>query len=918
MISQVNILGIDKQDTLDESRDGTCQSLRGLIPSGNTDRPQWRVNWMGENLPIADSLRTAGDKFLNGHISRGILFLFVKNAQYHEIWKVTKTTTEYDVKTKLFRKDGSGTDVWECQFADNKEGFWITIIPSTEGQGARQFHYNHEAGESGLLIPTALPNMGNNFYIDINERNASNEIFQRDYGFYGDVPGFQKNKDKHFGFRFAMRLKNGQHARHSQPIIKSANAQVSGATKYWIDFTVGRYAHKFAFPYTPTAGTFAIGETISHTFASIAKFDGVVITETYTLTVKSVSKKYIIVEETTGTDIGRFFTEGVTFTGGTSGATGTIDGGRFRVHDEMLYGSHTQSYFDQLLEGVFVDPDNSTIYGSNVATVDMQPVPLAMAESSDGVDVFMTLPHNTIKEAIDDGVYYYVGTLTEESNTVTTNFNEEVLASREVLLPDPFSFHWVAGDSIFNFRDRLLVGGIYNNFGVPLLNYVRDDQAGAKTVTMLAFAVLLKDNKEYYIGGNMNNFCATDGNANAETLTFPQYVSYPDRDAIRIDFWWFNGTGADYEFARSFDLKKHPSLNLAYAYTSPAKTYDESNATAVVGVGSRYPITHYYEPNEYKVGDLQKGYWPLSQSYKVDSGDVIKGVISNVDEISQGQFGFYPFYILCENAIYAARQGNDVLVQSTDKLDMEHGIYNRDCFTVKNGYLWGAGGGKLWVLRGSSVEDIQYPLLLNEENSALLPVKAIGRMFTREAVIFAGQTENFVYDIRYRVWYSYTPKYLSTSNITAKHFIEYLGNTYEFADLTGVDSVEIVNGITNLDSQVKSSEDVSVNVKTNPVKFTDSTQYKRMYSSILKGKFVIANGDTLTIAAKGVRSTHDAEEVLISYAETDRTLNNIVVRGRGNWQGYVFEITGTLAANSDSYIEKLLIDYIVRAGRLKL
>lgn len=920
MIANLNILGIDKQDTLDVSRDGSCSSLRGMIPSGSTDRPQWRVNWMGEKLAV--NIWSAGDQFLEAHISQGILFLWVKvTGNNHELWKVTKNTATYDVKTKLLSLSGAGSDIWDCQFAENKQGFWVTIIPTTSGARAKMYHYIHDAGESGLLLPSTLPNLGNNYEITANERSATTANFDRDYGFYGDVPGFLKNKDKHFAFRFALRLKNGQHARHSQPVIKSITANVSDTDTYWTDFTANRYTHFNYFEIANASGDFTVGETISYSITIPAKGGGTTVLNP-SATVLSASKKYIIIEET-GVGYDNWAREGVEITGATSMSTADIVGTTQRTYHDMLYNSHSQSYFDQIFDGLYVDPDNAILFDSSLSTTNLQPVPVAMKEMIDGVDVFMTLPHTSEEEAIDDGVFYYVGTLKEDGEEVNVKFNEETLATREVLLPDPFSHHWIAGHSVTNFRERPLIGGVYNNFGVPLLNYIKDDSAFAKTVTILAWVTIEKNNKKYYIGGNMSNFASTDSNANAETLTFPKYLSYPDRDAVKVDLWWNNG--GNYELCHTVQFKKHPSLNLAYSYHTTALTYDEGNGVSTATPSANYSVDDYYEQNEYKVGDLLSGYWPLTQSYKIDSQDIIRGVISNVDELSQGQFGFHPFYILCDKAIYAARQGNNVLVQSTDKIDQEHGIDNRKCFTVKSSYLWGAGNGRIWVLRGSSVEEIQWPLLLNGVNTDLLPIEAVGRMFTQEAVIFAGAKENFVYDLRYKTWYSYKPKGINhtsaTGDIAGRNFFEYNGNTYELANLIPDDVSQSDDAIINLDSQTKSTDNVSILIRTNPVKLTDSTQYKRLRSSIIKGKWVIPANESLSVKAIGSRSTHDSDIDLMTYTEGDTsevTLNNLVVRGYGSFQGFIFEISGTIAGNSDTYLEHILIDYMTKSYRLKI
>ena len=314
------------------------------------------------------------------------------------------------------------------------------------------------------------------------------------------------------------------------------------------------------------------------------------------------------------------------------------------------------------------------------------------------------------------------------------------------------------------------------------------------------------------------------------------------------------------------------------------------------------------------------------RSYKVDAGEVIQGAISNVDELSQGQFGAHPLYILCNRSIYAGRLGEGVLFSRIDKIDQERGVNNRKCFTIKGGFLWGAGGNNIWVLKGISVEEIQYPLLLNQENTDLLHIEAVGRMFSREAVTFAGAKENFVYDLRYKSWYSYKPKGIdhssTTNNVSGRNFFEYSGSTYELANLLPSDIDQSDDSIINLDSQVKSTEDVEVLLKTKPIKITDSLFYKSLRTGVLKGSFTIADGDTLTITLFGLRSTHDNPVELIKYTESpvgsSVTRDNLVMKSVGSWQSFILHIDGTLKGDSNTYLENMILRYFVKSTKPKL
>jgi hypothetical protein len=893
-------LGIDIRDTDDVSRDGVCENLRGFIPDGQS----WRVNWMGEKIAL--SIYSSGDQFVNAHISEGVLFLWVKiSTTNHQLWRVTKTNTTYDTKTILVTLSGAGSDIWEAYFVENKSGFYFNVT----GSKARSYYY-----ENGLLIPNVLPLLGNNFNLAWNAKTLAKTSFDEQYGFYGDVPGMLRNKKKNYCFRLAYRLKNGLHAMHSSPLLMTVEEPNprSATLEYWVDFSVRKYGALYYFPYTALTGTLQVGEVINN--PSAAKGTG-------NATIRSISDKYILIEE----DYKAFASQESTITGQTSGATAKITSGATYIWSNLLYNDDTQSFFDLIFDGLYTDPENGILFNpanftTARATVEMQPVTLAMKELIDGVDVFMTLPSNTAEEAITDGTYYFGGTIDESTNSVNINVNEDKLATKEVLGPDAFTHHWLGGHSATNMRGRLVIGGVYNNFPIPLTTHIKDDYSSTKTGTVLAWVTIIKDNTEYFVGGRLSNAVAVSGTTPSRVITLPDMISYPDRDAVKMELYWWNGS--NYELANVYDLKKHPALNLAYAYAD-STTYDEGDNQP--NSSPDKTVSVFYEPEEFKVGDLQKAYWPLLQSYKVDSEETIQGVVSNVDELSQGQFGSHPLYILCDRGIYAGRLGDGTLFSRIDKIDEERGVNNGKCFTIKGGFLWGAGGNNIWVLRGIGVEEVQYPILNNQENSDLLPIEAVGRMLTKEAVIFAGAKENFVYDIRYQVWYTYKPKGLdhnSVTDVAGKNFFEYAGNTYELANLTGADLSESDDSIVNLDSQTKSTEGVSVLLKTKPIKINESVFYKSLRTGVLRGSFTIANGDTLTITLYGLRSTHTSPIKLIEYIESPSgssvTRDNIVMKGNGSFQSYILQIEGMLKGDSDSYLESLLLRYFMKSGKPKL
>lgn len=891
---RIGIRGINIQDADSQAPDGFCEELTGLIPVGSQENPQWAVNWHGLKVDI--NIYSSGDTFLAAHFYNDFLFLFVKiTGNHHQVWKLTKSSGVYSVKKILLTVYDAGSDFWKCNFVPNKQGFWVSIIPTTSGKLPRQYYYNPV---KDILVPDVLPLLGNDFQIATNQRSTTQTNYLRDYP-NADQPGFLRNKDKFYAFIFAFRLKNGKLARHSQPHVVTVQQSVDASEIRWVDFTITRYNFLWQFRYkNQSGGPFTVGQTIQNSVFSNA-----------TIVSVDLNRKLITIAENTP----QFVRNNGTFSATANpdnGATATFDGELKRIWQNMRYTTDNRSFFDQAYAGLRVD--GSTEYNGTAATVDAMPVTDALLEAVDSIEVYMSFPEDTRDQAITAGTFYYAGSFNEETVSIDVKLNEELLLVREVMEQDPFSHHWHVGRSLVNLRERIVLAGVYNNFGIPMLNYIKDNSPG--TADFLVWACVRKNDREYFIGGNINNIALEDGTI----IQMPRYVTYPDRDCVRMDFWWNNG--GNYELAYTYNMKPHPFLNLAY-FSGAAFDYTKGTSTSTTTPSDQYLIESFYEPEEFKVGDLQKSYYPLLQTYKVDSHLTILGAAENLSELGEGQFGEFPLYILTNKGVFAAEQGSgDVLFSRIVKLSSEHGIINEKSFVVKNGYLWAADDKKLWALRGSSFEEIHWPILNNGENISLFPIQAVGNMLTQDVIIFAGARLNFAYNTRYGTWYTYRPKGINystvTGYVTGYQFFEHQGKSYELAGLIG-NQAQSNNALICLDDQTKTTQDVYIKLKTKKINLDASVIYKSLKAGIIRGSFSPGAGQSIVIRVYG-HNFQTTPALLLEYTITNEIIKSPIVRTNyGSMQSYSIEIEGTVAANSQTIIEDILIQYVAKTFKLK-
>lgn len=150
------------------------------------------------------------------------------------------------------------------------------------------------------------------------------------------------------------------------------------------------------------------------------------------------------------------------------------------------------------------------------------------------------------------------------------------------------------------------------------------------------------------------------------------FFFYPDTRATHVVIYRRINNGPNYYKILNTDLKEHPSWNGAY-YFYGMDFGSWSEGTEVVTLDDKCPTNNDYEQlGNYVIQSEVSNPWvfPPSGYHKVSVGK-ITGVSSNVQALSQGQFGQHPLLVFTDRGIWAMTVSNTGLFESIHPMSRE-------------------------------------------------------------------------------------------------------------------------------------------------------------------------------------------------------------------------------------------------------
>ena len=187
------------------------------------------------------------------------------------------------------------------------------------------------------------------------------------------------------------------------------------------------------------------------------------------------------------------------------------------------------------------------------------------------------------------------------------------------------------------------------------------------------------------------------------------YFSFPDSRASKIIVEYSDGS------QKLVELKPHPHRNEAYCVYVRMKQTGNGTVPVIIN-----PESNVETPQEYTVDDKEAAknilkvsavdnpfYFPTAQTYKFEGE--IKGLASNAEAISTGQFGQYPLFVFTDTGIWA--MGVDTSGQGayTTQSPFSREVCNGAICPVSGGVVFSTDKGVM-VISGGQVADLSAAL----------------------------------------------------------------------------------------------------------------------------------------------------------------------------------------------------------------
>jgi hypothetical protein len=415
----------------------------------------------------------------------------------------------------------------------------------------------------------------------------------------------------------------------------------------------------------------------------------------------------------------------------------------------MKYDLTSLSGYGGLIEGidVFMSPSINYININNANTA------LHMTSSGGGgagtwsadeVPVVSAKPAGLEKRAGEMELFYFVKELKPgettggaykrfcEQDDLDMAYRVTNLVQQERLTDDDFSIRRTGARHSYTYNGRLHLADIKTTFfsGFPFdffkwqnvnnWQHVTDNDPSTATPADLR-AYYNGDHQGYiplYTAGDMIlvevelYYKNTSGVCVSRAYAFPAtgyyaltaYISYPDASAKRMTFYLKRAGEGVYTALRSFEMKEHPMLNLAYYLEEDFKSISllggsQTPLIKVPGV-SFSAVGH----NELLLSDVNN---PLEFQVKnmlaVGEGRIL-AIGSNVMNVANWNFGSYPLYVFTSEGVYVLKVGEGDVAYSviTQAAYLEGPVSDVICQTPQ-GVVFAVARG-LCIINGTQVD----------------------------------------------------------------------------------------------------------------------------------------------------------------------------------------------------------------------
>ena len=219
------------------------------------------------------------------------------------------------------------------------------------------------------------------------------------------------------------------------------------------------------------------------------------------------------------------------------------------------------------------------------------------------------------------------------------------------------------------------------------------------------------DGNQYITRLTQNAFLLNKPPGNLLYAYLPEFISYPDARAERIEIFLYTPEKA----VRIWSVELTPAYanNIAYAY----------NDIEAVHYTPLPSVTEVPEPNDrflsrkvlYVSKDDNMYYFDPQQVYTIDAG-MIRQLATGVEQLSEGRFGDYPLHIFTDNGIYVAESGSgEILYARIVPLNRDLILPDTPVIPAGGGMVYLSDAGVMWLY---GRETTCLSLLLQDDENA--------------------------------------------------------------------------------------------------------------------------------------------------------------------------------------------------------
>ena len=432
--------------------------------------------------------------------------------------------------------------------------------------------------------------------------------------------------------------------------------------------------------------------------------------------------------------------------------------------------------------------------------------------------------------------------------------------------------------------------------------------SGSSSPTVYHIVTIKTDNGTYQRISSQN-FSISGSNS----ITIPQVIYYPDRRAINYKIVVSKDGVTDYEVAIDKSLIQHPESNYSYAVLTESERFylmgSSSEITQSPPDMTVNNITSYIRNMVQASQTNQPLIFDAATTYRVGNkeNDSIQAFAVNAIDISTGQYGQFPLYVLTDKSAWALEQTSDPAIAfgSITPVNNFNGTENpyAVCNTSDQNII-AADKNYIYLLIGQNAQRIDRAISQDPDYDSYLQGIRLAFHKTQDYEELICSNPNFsyswVYNLRYKVWYKGSEVF--------RYFFQ------EQPYILGITTDDVIKDFKNKDT----STEISWSLKTRPWNFGNRYELKKWIKGIIRTRLSQANqadpNDYLPINVKvlGWMMDYQSGFAIIDYNRKEETNADLWLLTRfGAFNAFSLELSGQ-NKHQDGYIHVTEVNYETR------